>query len=310
VVVVTSGYNSTTTNDSKGHLYFLRPETGAILAELTTTDAGNSSNQTNLGQISGFVTNGQQDLTVEQIYGGDNLGNVWRFDVHLSNFAAWTVAKLATLTDATGTAQPITSAPELTVIKNKRVVIVGTGRMLGDTDIASTATQSVYAIVDNDTATPLVSPLRTKLTKKNLTVAAGGIRNINSDAIDWVNGSGWFFDLPAGERVSGDPTAAYGTLILTTNQPSPVACSSGSFLYAVDINTGGQVAIGNFATGEMAWTGKSLAQSLSTRPVVVVLPSGQINSLVRSADGGIMSNRLPLSWNRKVKKVSWKEIIR
>jgi type IV pilus assembly protein PilY1 len=81
-------------------------------------------------------------------------------------------------------------------------------------------------------------------------------------------------------------------------------------LYAVDVKTGGQVAQSAFTTGETAWTGKALAQSLATRPVVVVLPSGQINSLVRSADGGIMSNRLPLSWNRKVKKIGWKEIIR
>ena len=70
------------------------------------------------------------------------------------------------------------------------------------------------------------------------------------------------------------------------------------------------MAVSNFATGETPRTGKALAPSLSTRPVVVVLPSGQINSLVCSVDGGIMSHRLPLSWSRKVKKVSWKEIIR
>ncbi len=309
VVVVTSGYNSTTTVDGKGHLYFLNPVNGAVLKELVTAD-GTTANQANLGQISGFVLNGQQDLTVEQIYGGDNLGGIWRFDVSLNDPATWTVAKLAALTDASGNPQPVTSAPELVVVKNKRVVLVGTGRLLGDTDVNSVAVQSMYAIVDNGTATPLVNPLRTKLTQKTLTIAAGGVRNINSDSVDWINSSGWYFDLPAGERVSGDPTAAFGTLILTTNQPSPVACTSGSFLYAVDINTGGQVALSNFATGETPWTGKALAQSLSTRPVVVVLPSGQINSLVRSADGGIMSNRLPLSWSRKVKKVSWKEIIR
>jgi type IV pilus assembly protein PilY1 len=309
MVVVTSGYNSTTTLDGKGHLFFLNPTNGVVLKELVTTD-GTTANQANLGQISGFVLNGQQDLTAEQIYGGDNLGNIWRFDVSSTNAANWTVAKLAALTDASGNPQPVTTAPELVTLQGKRVVLVGTGRLLGDTDISSTAVQSVYAIVDNGTATPLVSPLRSKLTTKTLTVAAGGIRNINSDAIDWTNSYGWYFDLPAGERVSGDPIVVYGTLIFTSNQPSPVACSSGSFLYAVDINTGGQVAQSNFATGEVPWTGKSLAQSLSTRPVVVVLPSGQINSLVRSADGGIMSNRLPLSWNRNVKKVSWKEIVR
>jgi type IV pilus assembly protein PilY1 len=307
VVVVTSGYNSTT-GDSQGHLFFLHPRTGAVLWELATW-GGTSGNQANLGQISGFVLNGQQDLTAEQIYGGDNLGNIWRFDVHLADPASWTVAKLAALTDSAGNPQPVTSAPELVTVQGKHVVLVGTGRLLGDSDVASTAVQSVYAIVDDGRATP-VSPLRSRLTRKNLTVAAGGIRNINSDAIDWTNSYGWYFDLPAGERVSGDPTAVYGTLIFTSNQPSPVACSSGSFLYAVDITTGGQVAQSNFATGELPWTGKSLAQSLSTRPVIVVLPSGQINSLVRSADGGIMSNRLPLSWNRNVKKVSWKEIVR
>jgi len=308
VVLVTSGYNDTT-GDAQGHLFVLNAATGAVLADLVTT-GGTSANQANLGQISGFVTNGQQDLTVEQVYGGDNLGNVWRFDLSSSSAASWSVAKLATLTDGTGNPQPITSAPELSMINNKRVVLVGTGRLLGDTDITNAAVQSVYAMVDNGSTAPLISPLRSKLTQKTLTVGAGGIRNVNSDAVDWNNSSGWYFDLPAGERLVGDPTLAYGTLVFTTNQPSSVACSSGSYLYAVDVNTGGQVASSAFATGETAWTGKALAQSLATRPVVVVLPSGQINSLVRSADGGIMSNRLPLSWNRKVKKVSWKEIIR
>jgi type IV pilus assembly protein PilY1 len=308
VVLVTSGYNSTT-GDAKGHLFVLNARTGAVLRDLVTAD-GTSANQANLGQISGFVANGQQDLTVEQVYGGDNLGNVWRFDLSSASAASWTVAKLAQLIDDTGNAQPVTSAPELSVIKTKRVVLVGTGRLLGDTDIGSTAVQSVYAMVDDGSATPLITPLRTKLTRKTLTVSAGGIRNVNSDAVDWNNSYGWFFDLPAGERVVGDPTLAYGTLVFTTNQPSSVACSSGSYLYAVDVNTGGQVAQSAFLNGETAWTGKALAQTLATRPVVVVLPSGQINSLVRSADGGIMSNRLPLSWNRKVKKVSWKEIIK
>ena len=309
VVLVTSGYNSTTTTDFKGHLYVLNASNGAVLKDLVTSD-GTSTNQANLGQISGFVTDGQNDLTVEQVYGGDNLGNIWRFDLHSADASTWTVAKLATLTDSLGNPQPITAAPELSMINNKRVVLVGTGRLLGDTDITNASVQSVYAIVDNGTAAPLISPLRSRLTQKTMSIGAGGIRNINSDAVDWNTTYGWYFDLPAGERLVGDPTLAYGTLVFTTNQPSSVACSSGSYLYAVDAKTGGQVAQSAFATGETAWTGKALAQSLATRPVVVVLPSGQINSLVRSADGGIMSNRLPLSWNRKVKKIGWKEIIR
>jgi type IV pilus assembly protein PilY1 len=307
VVLLTSGYNDNA-GDGLGHLFVLNAADGTVLADLATT-AGSPTNPSNFGQISGFVVNGQQDLTVEQVYGGDNMGNVWRFDLSANSMSAWSVSKLATLTDSTGTPQPITSAPELATIKNKRVVMIGTGRLLGDTDITNAAVQSVYAMVDDSSGVP-ITPLRSKLTQKTLTVAAGGIRNVNSDAVDWNNSYGWYFDLPAGERVVGDPTLAYGTLVFTTNQPSSVACSSGSYLYAVDANTGGQVTSSAFATGETPWTGKALAQSLATRPVVVVLPSGQINSLVRSADGGIMSNRLPLSWNRKVKKISWKEIIK
>src|SRR5262249_33290964 len=163
VALVTSGYNNTT-GDAKGHLYVLNARTGAVLVDLATAD-GTSANQANLGQISGFVSNGQQDLTVEQVYSGDNLGNVWRFDLSSASAASWIVSKLATLTDANGNPQPITSAPELSVIKTKRVVLVGTGRLLGDTDITNAAVQSVYAMVDDGSGTP-ITPLRSKLTKK------------------------------------------------------------------------------------------------------------------------------------------------
>ncbi len=37
VVVVTSGYNSTTTTDGKGHLFFLNPTDGTVLKELVTS---------------------------------------------------------------------------------------------------------------------------------------------------------------------------------------------------------------------------------------------------------------------------------
>ena len=308
VVIVTSGYNAG--GDNLGHLYFLNPKTGAVLKELVTpAGSGTAANPVNLGQIAGFVTNGQQDLTAEAIYGGDNLGNVWRFDVSASSAASWSVSKLAQLTDAVGNPQPVTSAPELAIVKGKRVILIGSGRLLGETDMTSTSIQSVYAMVDNGTGAT-ISPLRSKLMRKTVTVGAGGIRNINSDVVDWQNSSGWYFDLPAGERVANDPVVVYGTLVFTSNMPSAAACSSGSYLYAVDVNTGGQVAASNFAPGETKWTGKFSAQSLATRPVVIVLPNGQINSLVRSSDGGIVSSRLPLSWNRKVKKISWKEIIR
>jgi type IV pilus assembly protein PilY1 len=314
VVVVTSGYNNPV-GDFRGHLFFLNPVNGQVLVDLPTPAGfGSSANPVNLAQISGFVPNPAMGLIIDSIYGGDNLGDVWRFDVSDTNPANWAVHRLATLTDAVGNPQPVTSAPELTTINsvtpNKRVVLIGTGRLLGSSDITSSNVQSMYALVDDRSASPTIASPRTQLTQKTLTIGAGGIRNINSDTVDWTNSKGWYFDFPTGERVTGDPVVAYGSLVFTTNLPSPVACSSGSYLYAVNVATGGQLPSSNFAPGETAWTGKYVAQSLATRPVVVVLPSGQINSLIRAGDGSIVSDRLPLAWNRQVRKAGWKEILR
>ena len=314
VVVVTSGYNNPV-GDFRGHLFFLNPRTGQVLKDMVTPlGFGSAASPVNLAQISGFVPNPSQGLIVDSIYGGDNLGNVWRFDVLDPDPASWAVYRLATLTDAVGNPQPITSAPELTTITNvtpnKRVILIGTGRLLGNSDITDSNIQSIYALVDDRSAAPTIASPRTQFTQKILTIGAGGVRNVNSDTVDWTNSKGWYFDFPSGERVTGDPVVAYGSLVLTTNLPSPVACSSGSYLYAVNVATGGQLPASNFAPGETAWTGKYVAQSLATRPVVVVLPSGQINSLIRAGDGSIVSDRLPLAWSRQVRKAGWKEIVR
>jgi type IV pilus assembly protein PilY1 len=313
VVVVTSGYNAPG-GDGRGRLYFLDPSNGNLLKELATPDGvGSVGSPLNLGQISGFLPNGSTNLIVDSIYGGDNQGNLWRFDVADADSSKWAALRLARFADADGNPQPITSAPELTVVRvakpAKRVVVVGTGRLLGASDVTNTAVQSIYAVVDDRSGSPEIANPRTSLTRKTLTVGAGGVRSVNSDAIDWSGSDGWYFDLPAGERVVGDPLLVFNVVVFTGNLPSATACSAGGFLYAVDVTTGGQLPPPAFATGEQPWTGKFITQSMASRPVVVVLPGGgQIKSLTRSGDAGIVSNRLPVSAKRSTRKVGWKEI--
>ena len=306
VAIVTSGYNAPA-GDGKGYVFVLNPTNGTLLAKLNTTD-GTTASPVNLGAVAGWADSAQADLTVDTLYGGDNLGNLWRFDVADADATKWKVYKLASLVTSSGP-QPITSAPELSTVQNQRVILVGTGRLFGSTDMSTTATQSVYAIVDSRQNPPaLIS--RTGLVNKPLTQAAGGIRNVlPTPNFDWAHSNGWYIDLPAGERVSGDPVVAYGTLVFTTNLPSAVACTSGSYLYAVNIATGGQQTTSSFATSEQPWTGKYLGGTFSSRPVIVVLPSGEIHSLVQGGNGNIDSSRLPLSWNRQVKKWGWREVV-
>jgi type IV pilus assembly protein PilY1 len=309
VVLVTSGYNNTA-GTGQGYLFVLDARNGQVLASLAT-GAGSSATPSGLTHISAWSNNPTLDATIDYVYGGDLLGNVWRFDLSSTSIAAWTVSKLAALVNGSGQAQPVTAPPELAQVDGRRVVYVGTGALLGNSDVSNTQVQSMYALVDNLSASPLISNVRSNLTQKAVTVGTGGVRNIDPTPVDYATSRGWYFDLPgAGERVNTSPAAAFGVLVFTTNQPSSTACSSQSFLYAVSLSTGGQLPPQSFAPGESGWSGKSLGNTLASRPVVVVLPSGQVQSITHRSDTTLTSSRLPVALGGKVRRVGWKEIFR
>ena len=73
---------------------------------------------------------------------------------------------MATLTDASGNAQPVTTAPliEIHPATRQRYVMVGTGQLLAATDVASTADASPsYAIIDGTAGAFL--PVPTPITR-------------------------------------------------------------------------------------------------------------------------------------------------
>lgn len=117
VVIIPSGYNNVNgpvTNQGKGFLYILNAKTGALLAKVTT-GVGTATTPSGLGYISGYTID-FADYTVEQIYGGDLLGNVWRFDVSQSSGATYPApVAIAQLTDPSGAAQPVTAPPQIQV---------------------------------------------------------------------------------------------------------------------------------------------------------------------------------------------------
>lgn len=241
-VLVTSGYG---TGDGRGRLWMLDPTTGAIIHEFVTPDGTAGDAEAGLAQVSAFLDgNG----TVRYVYGGDLLGNVWRFDL---NDRPEAPHKVAILKDAVGNVQPVTAAPELMRHMDKRVVLVGTGRLLDLTDFGSTRVQSFYAIVDGSTLSNARSTL------KRQTYNPANTPPMSNTAVDWATDRGWYFDLPTGEQENTRPVLANGAIAFVTNMAGRYDCSASSYIYVLDVLTGGQFRDANFVNQTLSSTANS-----------------------------------------------------
>ena len=324
VVLVTSGYNNGTNvgdsgGDGLGHLYVLNPKTGDLLKDIPTTGCTTTptTSPCGLAEISAYVENSDVDNTTDFVYGGDLMGNVWRFDLSGGSVSSWGVSKFAVLRDAGGTTQPITTTPELAkVIINGiayRFVYIGTGQYLGSSDVPGTGqnshatqTQTMYGLVDTTTSS-LPDPLRATLQAQTLTTS-GSTRTLTSYTVNLGTLNGWYVDLPStGERVNTDPVLALGVLTFTSNIPSSTICVPGgsSWIYFMNYMTGGTM-----TNSIVPWSGMSLGNALASRPVLVQLPSGKVEALVRKSDATTQGLTVPTpSGGPTGKRVSWREIM-
>ncbi len=238
VVLLTTGYNNT---DGIGRLLVLNAATGAVISTIST-GVGNSTTPSGLAQINDYVSNLSTNNTAGYVYGGDLLGNLWRFDVN-----AGTAMKFAQLLDSSSTVQPITVRPELGTVNGVRMVFVGTGKYLEVSDLTNTQQQTLYGITDPDVTTTLVNP-RSLLVQQTLSIVSGtGYRTVSSNSVP-ASARGWFIDLPdSGERQNVASVLVSGTLIAPTNVPTNTACSPGGYGYVnyVNYQTGGLVLYNN-----------------------------------------------------------------
>ncbi len=233
VVLVSSGYNNVPEGatypgaDGKGYLWALDAGTGKVTYKWETNE-GSVGNPSGLARINLYVPTFETDNTVLAAYGGDLLGNMYRFDPD------GTVHKVIT----TGPTQPITSAPEIGEVDGKTILYFGTGRYLGEEDLKSTDTQAIYAVWDDGKNTATV-------TKPQLVEQTISGTSITANPVDWGTKYGWFVDLAkSGERVSVAAQLFFGTLIVTSTIPSATECQPGGSgrLYFLNFKTGGPVA--------------------------------------------------------------------
>ena len=251
VVVLSSGYNNVRgaglSGDGGGYLYVLDAKSGSILYKIET-GAGSTTTPSNLGQLTVFIDDLTVNNTAVRAYGGDMLGNIWRFDINDTELPAGREATLlGQAKDALGAPQPITTRPELAELDGKPMVFVGTGRLLGAQDVKDVQTQSIYGIVDKLGSGPVYANLRSAMKPMVITTGprtAGSTRTVNCDPSQPARCAlkdGWIIDLPdPGERNNIDMILFRTTLIAGTNVPNTSACGKGGdyWLNYIDFATG------------------------------------------------------------------------
>ena len=292
-----NGYNNTFADGAAsttgyGYLYivYLSGPTGAnrtwtlgtdyfkLKAGPTVGGSGTVSTPNGLGGPVGVDSN--LDGALDYVYAGDVYGNIWKFDVSSATDSAWNTAfsgqPLFTAQDASNVAQPITSGLSVTFSQYGGFLITfGTGSYVFTTDNVSTATQSLYGVLDrNDGSTRVSSTFRNssstnslqkqQLVFANVTVAGqsvsvqsncrvnypnlgltttgDGTATASTDCPGLVNTPpvqlGWYFDLPtSGQRMVADrPLVESGTVDFVTLRPSGNTCTGGSSGYEYILN--------------------------------------------------------------------------
>ncbi|HFC0884852.1 TPA: PilC family type IV pilus tip adhesin [Neisseria gonorrhoeae] len=152
------------------------------------------------------------DGIVDIAYAGDRGGNMYRFDLSDNDPNKWTVRTIFQGT------KPITSAPAVSRLADKRVVIFGTGSDLSEQDVLDTEEQYIYGIFDDDNRTVNVKVtngtggglLEQVLSEENNTLFLS-----NNKASGGSNGKGWVVKLREGERVTVKPTVVLRTAFVT-----------------------------------------------------------------------------------------------
>lgn len=339
VVLVASGYNNGTGTDNSGgnghgYLFVLNARTGELIKAIDTTPSsgtpviGTAANPSGLAHLAPFVKDASYNNEVTQVYGGDLLGNLWRFDISDASITNWNVKRLAVLKDGAGAGagtQPVTSEPQLALVHlgggvYKRFIYVGTGQYLGDPDVTNSQTQTVYGLIDDLSSPTDISPviadnLRNSLQQQSLTDLGTGKRTASNNAVSYTGVSakkGWYVDLPdpstaPSERVNTHPALVGGAIIFTSNIPSPDPCIPGgsSWLTVLDYKTGGAL-----AAGTNTYSSVSLGNVLASRPIVIKTSTG-IKALVRTSEGKTITEGTGIPTPTPVgKRAAWREILK
>ncbi|MCA3055696.1 MAG: hypothetical protein ING64_04900 [Rhodocyclaceae bacterium] len=313
VVIFASGYNNISSppisGDGQGYIYIVNASTGKVIHKVATGE-GTASSPAGLAHLSAFVDNQLINNTALRVYGGDLLGNIWRLNLVGAPSTAPTFTLVGTATDTNSVPQPITTSVNLAELNGtSQFLFVGTGKLLGTTDLADTQTQSVYGIVDTLSSTTVYSSLRTVLAPQQISGTGSTARTVSCTGTTTqcaaFSTAGWVVDLPnPGERVNRDMSLQSGTITFVSNLPSSSACSGGGTGFITSLSGLNGLAVPG-STGISHMYNNTLVVGLS-----VVLAGGKLYGL---PTGGTMTQLAPVPIPMAPpppvgKRISWREL--
>lgn len=215
-------------NKTALYVYDLNNTLGTPIAKIEVKDGKG-------GLSSPTLVDKDLDGTVDIAYAGDRGGNMYRFDLSNSDPGKWSVS---TIFEGT---KPITSAPAVSRLADKRVVIFGTGSDLTEDDVLNTGEQYIYGIFDDDKGTVKVTVqngtggglLEQVLKEENKTL----FLNKGSDG---SGSKGWVVKLKEGERVTVKPTVVLRTAFVTIRKYTDTdKCGAQTAILGINTADGG-----------------------------------------------------------------------
>ncbi|HFB0841583.1 TPA: pilus assembly/adherence protein PilC, partial [Neisseria gonorrhoeae] len=219
---IVSGDNTTAL-----YVYDLENGSGSLIKKIEVKDGKG-------GLSSPTLVDKDLDGIVDIAYAGDRGGNMYRFDLSDNDPNKWSVR---TIFEG---GKPITSAPAVSRLADKRVVIFGTGSDLSEEDVVGTNPQYIYGIFDDDKGTVKVTVqngtggglLEQVLKEENKTL----FLNKGSDG---SGSKGWVVKLKEGQRVTVKPTVVLRTAFVTIRKYNDGGCGAETAILGINTADGG-----------------------------------------------------------------------
>lgn len=280
-----SGYATKTIDDqqNKTALYVYDLESSGTLIKKIDVPGGKG------GLSSPTLVDKDLDGTVDIAYAGDRGGKMYRFDLSGQDPQQWSVRTIFSGN------KPITSAPAISQLKDKRVVIFGTGNDLSEDDVDNMDEQYIYGIFDDDTATT---------GSVNFSGSGGGLleqvlsRDNDNKTLfltdykrsDGSGSKGWMVKLQPGQRVTVKPTVVLRTAFVTIRKYNDGGCGAETAILGINTADGGKLtkksarpivpeanqAVAQYSGHKQTAKGKSIPIGCMQKGNEIVCPNGYV----------------------------------
>nr|WP_101135106.1 PilC family type IV pilus tip adhesin [Neisseria meningitidis] len=281
-----SGYatKEITSGENKTALYVYDLESsGTLIAKIEVKDGKG-------GLSSPTLVDKDLDGTVDIAYAGDRGGNMYRFDLSSDNPSSWTVRTIFQ------GMKPITSAPAISQLKDKRVVIFGTGSDLSEDDVDKMDEQYIYGIFDDDTETTGNVKVDLKglgggLLEQHLTEENKTLFLTDYKRSDGSGSKGWVVKLKDGQRVTVKPTVVLRTAFVTIHKYTGTdKCGAETAILGINTADGGKLtkksarpivpdtntAVAQYSGHKKGTNGKSIPIGCMQKGNEIVCPNGYV----------------------------------